>query len=942
MTSAQDQADYSPPHDRMSMSPSYSLMPAPVVNPDPVYIAVSAASQIVTSEHQSQYRDSLDGREGYSVNDTALVSASSLNLVNAFLDRLLFNFLASARSTSLGSLRPAVAEVLKPRLAKEAITGADEELQEFLGGGDDEELLAFHNGQEPSGEWDLDLVWKRTRLRCMVYTHLGDMEEEDEEMYIEQENLEDTSGSRRVSRDLGIVSPAAAIFLTSILEFIGEQALMIAGEAAYARMENDFPRSEKRKSSTIRRVVVEEIDMEKVAFNTTLGRLWRSWRRLVRSPKSSVSRSIAQDMSELPIMLNQPRRSSSRERSPSSLHGQKQKPALAQTSSAAGSFKASGPESIPLPSTDHDVAEIEVPGYSPLAIRRVGRLSAVGHEDRPHSMVLPPESRDRLFTPTSSQSQSPVLTQGTFDDDLDHIRHHRSHSLPTPTQTPLVLARQYQSPVVHVSSSPKSLDFLPLPTGVSTVHGQDLTSRTESGCSNSNLTANVERSVSGTPNPNSTSTYQGSVLNVISQYAARELDSEPRTAAVSRKHPPDLLEEDKLYEWNTASVPTIEDPTGTTVRRRLDSSNSIQTFAIGDVSPMVGEFSLPGEMSIESGEVSPIDPSEDDQLYASEPAPFNSDALSGRGNQDYAIPTILDSEREDISIESVRHNLHPATGRQRRLDGPTSDDITKEDNREAYVVIDDLPLSQSVRTSNASTLSGRDLQVDGTIINRRAQNSGPDVTFTSLTPLREMKEATQDNSDQGSSSVLGQIVRLQSTLAAQATPPPLSLQPQARKLPGGNQTANMRHQLPPVNTSTGNGTGRAAVQRVSPSHPPTRDPDTPQGRRSDSSSRELRPIHTSTSSTSPVSQRFKGLVGRQHGEDNRERIPSRASSDGGRSAHGEKNMLINEDPNNKQKSFEQLIRSDETIQYTLTPQNMREIEVCQSIGELKRYSGIRH
>ncbi len=37
----------------------------------------------------------------------------------------------------------------------------------------------------------------------------------------------------------------------------------------------------------------------------------------------------------------------------------------------------------------------------------------------------------------------------------------------------------------------------------------------------------------------------------------------------------------------------------------------------------------------------------------------------------------------------------------------------------------------------------------------------------------------------------------------------------------------------------------------------------------------------------------------------------------------------------KGQSFEQLIRSDQTIQYTLTPQNMRDIEVCIKLAGCK-------
>lgn len=285
--------------DRTSSFPApVSLASPPSVDPEPAYIAPSAASQIVTSDHQNQTEDWFEEKEDDFDQDGAVVSPSSLALVNAFLDQLLFNILACARSTSIASLRPAVSEVLKPRLAKDAINGADEELQEFLGGGDEEELSAFHNGHEPRGAWDLNLVWRRTRLRCMVYTRLGDMEEEDEDAYVAREHLEQPNdGHRRLSRDLGIVSPAAAIFLTSILEFVGEQALLVAGEAAYTRAETRRARTpvDETGSEIQPRVVVEDTDMEKIAFNTTLGRLWRSWKKRVRPASVLNARTISRD-----------------------------------------------------------------------------------------------------------------------------------------------------------------------------------------------------------------------------------------------------------------------------------------------------------------------------------------------------------------------------------------------------------------------------------------------------------------------------------------------------------------------------------------------------------------------------------------------------------------------------------------------------------------------
>ncbi len=268
--------------DRPSTLAGHSLMSPPLsVSPEAAFIAASAASQIVTNDHDSHADTWFDQHGIEPSGETALVSPAALQLVNNFLDQLLFNFLSISRSTTLTSLRPAVSEVLKPKLAKDAINQADEELREYLGGGDDDDILQ-QTGEVPS-DWDLELVWKRTRLRCMVYSSLGDMEEEDEDYYMEQEHLE--GGDEQLGET---VSPAVAIFLTSILEFMGEQALIVAGQAAYHRMrvkyEKELREGARNQSDLADRIVVEELDMERVALDRTLGRLWRAWKKRIRSP----------------------------------------------------------------------------------------------------------------------------------------------------------------------------------------------------------------------------------------------------------------------------------------------------------------------------------------------------------------------------------------------------------------------------------------------------------------------------------------------------------------------------------------------------------------------------------------------------------------------------------------------------------------------------------
>ncbi|KAI1371980.1 hypothetical protein F4677DRAFT_276127 [Hypoxylon crocopeplum] len=262
----------------------HSLMSPPLsVSPEAVFIAASAASQIVTNDHDSHSETWYDQMGIEPSEETALVSQSALQLANNFVDQLLFNIIAIAKSTALSALRPAVSEVLKPKLAKDAINNADEELREYLGGNEVEDLATSPHTDTP-GDWDLELVWKRTRLRCMVYSSLGDLEEEDEDYYMEQEHLRGESDDIL----LDVVSPAVAIFLTSILEFMGEQVLVIAGQAAFNRLrvkyEKDMKEGTRTPGEFFDRIVVEELDMERVALDRTLGRLWRSWKKRIRSP----------------------------------------------------------------------------------------------------------------------------------------------------------------------------------------------------------------------------------------------------------------------------------------------------------------------------------------------------------------------------------------------------------------------------------------------------------------------------------------------------------------------------------------------------------------------------------------------------------------------------------------------------------------------------------
>ncbi|KAL5001909.1 hypothetical protein BDV10DRAFT_191895 [Aspergillus recurvatus] len=412
---------------------SFIHLAPPSVNPPPSFIAPASASQIITSDQEFNAADFVADDDDDS---GALVTPEALSALNGFLDHLLLNILAAAKSTQLSSIRPAVADVLKPRLANLVVSVADEELSEYLGDEEDEQA-EFRGGQTPEGEFDLIRTWKLTRLRCMVYTRLGDLEEDDEEEYIAQEGLVDEEGApRRFTNHIGNITPAAAIFLTSIIEHIGEQALVIAGETARSRLspklvvecdENEDGVSKERGS--MNRLVVEELDVEKLALNPTLGRLWRTWRKRTRTPNLSrlASRDSLRRRGTVAGTVGMNSRKSSFSIADDPLSPPLEEP---QSESQPRAQPEIDPVSIPLPMGKNDVEEIENEDFPDLDTAEIRTMQAVvAHKVRPQSLMVltlqspksPSSQTGSPITPISARSAPPLS------------RHARSRSLPSPT-----------------------------------------------------------------------------------------------------------------------------------------------------------------------------------------------------------------------------------------------------------------------------------------------------------------------------------------------------------------------------------------------------------------------------------------------------------------------------------------------------------------------------
>jgi hypothetical protein len=403
-----------------TLSVAASIVAPPSVNPQPAYVASNGASQLLSSE----------------VGSTVSVSESALVLLNNFLDQILFSILSAAHSVNLGHLKAAVPLVLKPRLGKAALKAADEELKEYLEESDDVEWQTTSGSFESRSGFDLELAWKLARLRCMVYTRLGDLEEEDEEEYIEQEQLHDQESSSRRSIYL---RPESAIFLTSVLEYLGEQALYYAAQHAQKRFQagktqGNSQEHEANLANESELWKLEEVDMFQVGRESPLSRLWRSWRRNIRFPREPASRPMSPDPTESPALI----------RSRKNSIGVPVSTASEGNQSLGKVLESNSPSQMPLPMSDRDVDEIEVPGLAPEIVDDENERPSIqeleSSRPRPTSMLIAPGDVSLPSSPMPPDGSSQLLETITQRPKART----RSSSLPMPAPTIFTTAQDTQ------------------------------------------------------------------------------------------------------------------------------------------------------------------------------------------------------------------------------------------------------------------------------------------------------------------------------------------------------------------------------------------------------------------------------------------------------------------------------------------------------------------
>ncbi|KAL4778020.1 hypothetical protein BJX76DRAFT_344332 [Aspergillus varians] len=772
----------------------------PSVTPPASFIAQSSASQIVTSDQEFNAADFVADDDDD--DSSALVTAEALAALNGFLDHLLLNILAAAKSTQLASIRPAIADVLKPRLAKMVVSVADEELSEYLGEAGDEQT-EFRGGQTPNGEFDLIRTWKLTRLRCMVYTRLGDMEEDDEEEYIAQEGLVDDEGApRRFTNHVGNITPAAAIFLTSIIEHIGEQALIIAGETARSRLapkivlecdeENDEVGKER---GSMNRLIVEELDVEKLALNPTLGRLWRTWRKRTRTP--NLTRLASRD--------------SLRKRGTLGLHSRRSSSSVADDaqSQLPPPIEEPHPEaqshvdpvSVPLPMSENDVEEIEHSNFAESETGEIQTMRAmVAHKVRPKSLMVL-----TLHSPRSpsSQASSPATPVGGG---APATRHARSRSLP-------------------------SAPFPPEVPGTNQV-------------------------AAATRRPSPTASEERQRLETM--YEHEERDEAEREG---------MAREDNKGQKLEAPITEPSQP---------ESKSTLPEDAREEDSPSEDRS------DIAQGKIGPSD-----EIVTS-PA-------GGTGASTYLIEPDAEVIEGQGTVE--KPTLISAQLAKRRL----SRDITRRDGRSATSA----PLaSEQLGTSVVGSSPEKQGEDVPTLVHPVTVRT-PSTEPSAPTPVREVRPSLDSIRGSTPASNSGDSPRSSYSRTYQR-PNPLNLT-------GGGQRS----------TTSLASTERAAVQRISTrlSNSTTSSHHhsiviKPRRSSSFSSHREKRPM-TGGSATSQVSTKLKGLISRP----NESASPHpRRDSEGSRVSGG------TGDSYDDKSGLDELIRSEETLHFTLTPRSVREMD----------------
>ncbi len=371
--------------DVLSMSARSTRVTLPYAAAPPSYVSAPEAEKLVYAEIERPVE----------------ISNGALYLLNGFLDQVLYDILSKSQSITLTAIRAAIPSVLKLRLGRAAVQAGDEELQDYLEEDEFEQIQTTPAVLDPRSEFDVDLAWKLTRLRCMVYAKLGDMEEEDEEDYLEGDDVRDhVSQLNAANKTVDRILPPTAIFLTTVLEFIAEQALCIAAQHARKRHAylKDTIRDTALSEPVQDTIFLEEIDMSGLGKEGPLIRLWRSWKGSVRLGGTAFSRPTTPSLMS-PIIPDSPTQEWRFPTAPNI-------PPIKEES------RSVTPANMPLPMNDNDVEEIEGGVIGPDLVGRADQQPVLENPSSTAMSIMPGQFPDRKIAngiterPTASRRRS--------------------------------------------------------------------------------------------------------------------------------------------------------------------------------------------------------------------------------------------------------------------------------------------------------------------------------------------------------------------------------------------------------------------------------------------------------------------------------------------------------------------------------------------------------
>ncbi|KAK6001306.1 hypothetical protein QM012_002637 [Aureobasidium pullulans] len=364
------------------------------VKPAPEYISLSSASQLATDVADAR----ADEDHSWRLHHRATVAESAVASINQFLDRQLYEYIGAARTTSLKALKPAVTEVLKKNLARDAIASAEDNLEDLLAlQADDEFNDESRPSSQSSAKFNLDFTWKRSRLRVMMRSEKSEFDIDDDERYVREEGLNTT-----FSETAGVISLASEIFLAGVLDYLGEMLLSMASQVTLSRIQRAGASSNlSGNSDDVTYILVDDADLERAVLNSPLDRQWRAWKKSLRILNRASQQSHSVTSSPVTV-----RRGSLWDRIPDRPENSYSEHVLASN--------------IPLPENQRDVDEIEVPGLAK-------------DPDRPAS------AQQSFHLPRSYRPQSAGFAAHR-QYESENLAKTRPVSVPLPMTTPLVEA----------------------------------------------------------------------------------------------------------------------------------------------------------------------------------------------------------------------------------------------------------------------------------------------------------------------------------------------------------------------------------------------------------------------------------------------------------------------------------------------------------------------